>query len=109
MNDHKNVIDQLIAGSGFGICGFAMFVVAVGGLSVKTSISYALVAAISGAVAFMMAGRSPYSESAFFFAILAGWLFFFVIKIVSKILVIASIDPYKAWSKIRHGKDDDKS
>lgn len=104
MNKYTGLIQEIATGAGSGLLGMAMFVVTVGGLSVKTSISYALFSMFSGAIALQMAGKSPYSEYKFYLAVLAGWSLFFVVKIISKIFVLVSFDPMKAWNDFKRPK-----
>jgi len=80
------------------LVGFAIGIAFVKSISLGSSLRYAFVAIISGAVSLIAVNQSPYANYKFYAAIAAGWGFFFIIKSLTIILERFSDAPVKNLS-----------
>ena len=100
MSEYKHTLLALIAGAGYGLLGYAVGIMfLIGNISLASSLRYAVVSVVSGAVSFQLAETSVNGYS-IVIAITSGLFLFFVIKIAIFLLFRLSNEPDTALTKI---------
>ena len=100
MNEYKQTLLALMMGAGYGLLGYAVgIMMLVGNISLVSSVRYAVVSVISGAVSFQLAETSI-SGYSILLAVASGLFMFFIVKIVIFTLFKLSNNPDDAPKKI---------